>query len=543
MVRQVCWPVLAFVLLFATSAHAQQLDVAAIDKIFDQYTRPNTPGCVLGIGRDGATLYERGYGMSNLEYDIPLTANSIVEIGSVSKQFTAASVLLLAQRGVLSLDDDIRKWLPEVPDFGHRITIRMLANHTSGLRDQWGMLGLMNSPPGSAVHTPELVLDLVTRQRDLNFKPNDQYLYSNTGYTLLGIIVKRASGKSLAEFSRENIFEPLGMKNTQWRDDFTRVVKGRATAYSRGAGDTYKQEMPFTNVYGNGGLLTTVGDLIIWWDALNKNKLGNAQFLQQLTTSGVLNSGHKIGYALGVSNGDYRGITEITHSGSTAGYRAYLTNMPAEKLTVAVLCNNASANSTQLAERVIDVVLGNKLALVAPRAEVKAGANVDLNRFAGMYVDRNTGDVYRLEVRDGKLTSGAAEIIPLSGTTLFDVRRNTKIDVVEQGGVLKLRWAGADMPYIEYERVTPATVDQVKLNDYAGTYTSPELGVEYRIVVENDRLVIKRRLQNDLTLNSTYSDAFTNFGSWVFTRDTSGKVNGLLYSQGRVRNLRFEKNN
>ncbi|HEY0809068.1 MAG TPA: serine hydrolase domain-containing protein, partial [Longimicrobiales bacterium] len=219
----------------ASTAHAQQLDVAAIDKIFEQYTRPNTPGCVLGIGQDGKVLYERGYGMANLEYDVPLTANSIEEIGSVSKQFTAASILLLAQRGVLSLDDDMRKWLPEVPDFGDKITLRMMLNHTSGLRDQWGLLGLMNSPPGSAIHTPDLVLDLVTRQRELNFKPNDQYLYSNTNYTLLGIIVKRASGKSLAQFSKENIFEPLGMRHTEWRDDFTRIVKGRATAYSRGA--------------------------------------------------------------------------------------------------------------------------------------------------------------------------------------------------------------------------------------------------------------------------------------------------------------------
>src|SRR5688572_9102999 len=464
-------PILAFVLA-ATNAHAQQLDVAAIDKIFEQYTRPNTPGCVLGIGQNGKVLYERGYGMANLEYDVPLTANSIEEIGSVSKQFTAASVLLLAQRGVLSLEDDMRKWLPEVPDFGDKITLRMMLNHTSGLRDQWGLLGLMNSPPGSAIHTPDLVLDLVTRQRELNFKPNDQYLYSNTNYTLLGIIVKRASGKSLAQFSKENVFEPLGMKHTEWRDDFTRIVKGRATAYSRGAGDVYRQEMPFTNVYGNGGLLTTVGDLIVWWDALHKNRLGDANFMQQLATSGVLNSGHKIGYALGVSNGTYRGLREISHSGATAGYRANLVSYPDSKTTVAVLCNNASASTGALTQQVVDVVLAKNLAAVPERPQIKAADNVDVSRLPGLYRDANTEDVVRVEQRDGKLFLGTAELIPTGKTTLYDSRRNVSVDVIEDKGALQLRYPGGDIPFVTYTKVTAVQRDATKLAEFAGTYTS-----------------------------------------------------------------------
>ena len=531
----------ACALLLATTAHAQEIDVAAVDRIFEQFTRPNTPGCVLGIGQNGAVSYERGYGLANLEYDVPLTARSIVEIGSVSKQFTAASILLLAQRGALTLDDDIRKWLPEVPDFGEKITIRMLVNHTSGLRDQWGLLGLMNSPPGSAVHTPELILDLVTRQRDLNFKPNDQYLYSNTGYTLLGIIVKRASDKSLAQFSRENIFEPLGMKNTQWRDDFTRVVKGRATAYSRRAGEVYEQDMPFTNVYGNGGLLTTVGDLIIWWDALHNNRLGNANFTQQLVTSGVLNSGHQIAYAMGVSNGTYRGLRQVSHSGSTAGYRAYLTSFPASRTTVAVLCNNASANPAVLAERVVDVVLARQLAPVAERGQVKAAANVDVSRFAGLYRDPNTEELVRVQLRDGKLFVGNTELIATSGNTLYDTRRNAILTAIEQNGTLQMRVPGGDLPFALYTKVTEVKPDAAKLAEYAGTYISPELGVTFQIVVQNDALVVKRRLQSDLTLLPTFADGFANAGSWVFTRDAAGKITGFQYSQGRVRRVRFVK--
>ena len=531
--------VLACALLFgaASTAFAQQIDTVAIDKVFARYTEPSTPGCVLGIGRNGQVLYQRGYGMANLEYDVPLTANTIEEIGSVSKQFTATAILLLAQRGVLTLEDDIRKWLPEVPDFGSKITIRMLANHTSGLRDQWGMLGLMNSPPGSAVHTPELVLDLVTRQRELNFKPNEEYLYSNTGYTLLGIIVKRASGKSLAEFSRENIFVPLGMKDTQWRDDYTRVVKNRATAYSRGA-DGYRQEMPFTNVYGNGGLLTTAADMIKWWDALYTDKLGKG-LLAQLTTSGVLNNKHAIAYALGVSNGTYRGVRQISHSGATAGYRANLVSYPDSRTTIAVLCNNATANTGAHVTAVADVVLASDLKPVPARPELKAAANMDVSRYAGMYRQPTTDEVFRIEARDGRLVAGGLELIPIGADTFFDPRANA--NVIARKDTLRIIPQGE--PPTSIVRVTEVKPTDAELQEYAGTYTSPELGVTYRISVHNGNLLVKRHMQNDLTIVPTFKDAFSNSGTWTFTRDAAGKISGVLYTQGRIRRVRFNKVN
>jgi CubicO group peptidase (beta-lactamase class C family) len=528
-------------LVAAQTSYAQQIDPAAIDKIFARYTEPGTPGCVLGVGRDGKVLYAKGYGLANLEYDVPLTSASIEEIGSVSKQFTAGAILLLANRGVLTLEDDIRKWIPEVPDFGHKITIRMLANHTSGLRDQWGLLSLMNSPPGTAVHSPDLILDLVTRQRDLNFKPNDEYLYSNTGYTLLGIIVKRASGKSLAEFSKENIFEPLGMKNTQWRDDFTRVVKGRATAYAR-TNSGYRQEMPFTNAYGNGGLLTTVQDLITWWDALYTDKLGKG-FLAQLTTSGVLNSKHTISYALGVSNGTYRGVQQITHSGATAGYRAYLASYPSSRTTIAVLCSNASATTGAHINAVTDIVLASELKPVAPRAEVKAADNVDLSQYAGLYREPSTDEMFRLEVSNGRLVAGGLELVATAPGKLQDVGSNAMVEVLNENGVVKLRVMPPGEPPRVLLKVADFKPTDAQLQEYAGTYTSPELGVTYRISAGSGNLIVKRHLQADLTLVPAYADAFSNFGSWTFTRDAAGKVNGLLYTQGRIRRVHFVKGN
>jgi CubicO group peptidase (beta-lactamase class C family) len=436
----------------------------------------------------------------------------------------------------------VRKWIPELADFGHTITIRMLANHTSGLRDQWGLLSIMNSPPGTAVHNPDMLLDLIARQRELNFRPNDEYLYSNSGYTLLGIIVKRASGKSLAEFSKENIFEPLGMKDTQWRDDYTRVVKGRATAYSRN-NSGYRQEMPFTNAYGNGGLLTTVADLITWWDALYNDRLGKG-FLAQLTTSGVLNSKHVIPYALGVSNGEYRGVKEYTHSGATAGYRAYLASFPSSRTTIAVLCSNATAGTGAHTYAVADIVLKNELKPAAAQAaQIKAAQDIDLSRFAGLYHQVATDQTHRLQLRDGKLTVESLELVATGVNTLADTRGNTTIDVSERNGVLQLRVQPRNEPPFDLVKVVEVKPADAELQEYAGSYTSPELGVNYQVSVSNGSLVVKRRLQSDLTIVPAFKDAFSNFGTWVFTRDAAGKVNGLMYTQGRVRRVRFVKDN
>jgi hypothetical protein len=293
-------------------------------------------------------------------------------------------------------------------------------------------------------------------------------------------------------------------------------------------------------VYGNGGLLTTVDDLIVWWDALHKNKLGDG-FLAQLTTSGVLNSKHQISYALGVSNGTYRGVREITHSGATAGYRAYLANYPESQTTVAVLCNDGSANSGAHVQAVTDVVLAGQLAPVAPAPAIKAAENVNVGPLAGLYLDRNTGDTYRLEARAGRLVGGPVDLIPIAPDKFQMAGRDVEVNVFRNSGTTELHVPGRDLPITQLIKVTEAKPDAARLAEYAGTYTSPELGVVFQVSAGDGNLVVKRRLQSDLTLVPTYADAFSNFGNWTFTRDASGTVNGLLYSQGRVRRVRFEK--
>ena len=322
--------------------------VTRIDRVFAGtagISGREAPGCALGLARNGQPVLLRAYGLANLEYGVPNTHQTIFESGSVAKQFTAAAMVLLAQDGKLSLDDDIRRHLPEVPDFGKKITIRNLLTHTSGLRDQWGLLSIKGLGPGTQVHTLNTIVDLVAHQKALNFDPGSEYLYSNTGYALAAIIIQRVSGMPFATFSQERLFKPLGMTSTQWRDDFARVVKNRATAYDGSAPAGFRQDMPFTNVHGNGGLLTTVGDLLKWNAFLDAPGTidGAAALVQTLTTPMTLTNGKRITYALGLSVTTRDGMRELSHSGSTAGYQTWLARYPDEHVSVAVLCNAGGA--------------------------------------------------------------------------------------------------------------------------------------------------------------------------------------------------------
>jgi CubicO group peptidase (beta-lactamase class C family) len=377
---------------------------AAVDAVFSAWNTA-TPGCAVGVGVGGKPVLERAYGMADLEHDVPNAPDTIFEAGSVSKQFTAAAVLLLARDGKLSLDDPARKYLPELPDYGAPLTIRHMLQHTSGLRDWGEVAGIAGWPRGARVHTHAHVLDIVSRQKALNFPTGSQWSYSNTGYNLAVVIVSRVSGKSFAEFSQERIFAPLGMTRTSWRDDYTRIVKGRAIAYSATSGG-FRMNMPFENVHGNGGLLTTVGDLLKWNENFVTPKVGDAQFVKLEQEPGKLSDGKPHEYAFGLFVREYKGVPEVSHSGSTAGYRAHLTRYPGQHLSVAVLCNVTSGNATQYAETVADMYLGDAIkAMTAPPSQrpsrppttFKPDAK-DLAEYVGRYYSDEAEVAYEITV-------------------------------------------------------------------------------------------------------------------------------------------------
>ena len=324
----------AFLLLlaFASSASAQSngpsrpLNAAPpadagerVKEIFATYDHTDTPGCAVGVSLAGAEVLRAAWGMADLEHHVALTPDSVLEAGSVSKQLTAAAVLLLVEQGKLSLSDPVRKYIPELPDYGTPITVDHLLHHTSGLRDWSSIVQAAGWPRSTREYSNAWVIYIASHQKTLNYKPGDEWSYTNTGYNLLAILVQRVSGKSLAEFTHDNIFSPLGMQATSWRDDFQRIVPNRAIAYEQVNGSE-QQLMPFENAYGNGGLLTTVGDLLRWNDRFSAPKIGDSSFVKSELEPGHLNDGRPLFYAAGLFLTEHDGAREISHSGATAGH-------------------------------------------------------------------------------------------------------------------------------------------------------------------------------------------------------------------------------
>jgi CubicO group peptidase (beta-lactamase class C family) len=328
----------------------------SVDAIFSKWNN-TTPGCAVGVAVRGKPVLVKAYGMADLEHDVPNTPGTIFESGSLSKQFTAMAIMLLAQDGRLSLDDQVRKYIPELPDYGVPLTIRHMLTHTSGLRDWGSVAAIAGAPRTTREYTHAHVLDIVSRQKALNFAPGTEWSYSNTGFNLSAIIVDRVSGMSFAEFSKRRIFTPLGLTHTSWRDDHQRIVKGRAIAYSTTSGG-YQIEMPFENVHGNGGLLTTVGDLLKWNENYVHPHVGDAALVAEQQKAGKYSDGRDLEYGLGLFVRPLDGVKNIWHSGSTAGYRAHLNRFPDSNTSVAVLCNGSDGNATNAANDVSRLYLG-----------------------------------------------------------------------------------------------------------------------------------------------------------------------------------------
>jgi CubicO group peptidase (beta-lactamase class C family) len=519
----------------ACAQQTQPEVTTALDTIFHRFNRPDSAGCAIGISREGAAPILRGYGSADLEHDVPFTPDSVSEAGSVSKQFTSASVLLLADQGKLKLTDDFRKYLPEMPDYGTPITINHLLSHTSGLRDWGSVEAIAGWPRSTRTYTNIEALDIAARQKHLNYQPGAEYSYTNTGYNLLAIIVERVSGQSLAQFSHDHLFVPLKMTHTQWRDDFQRIVKGRAIGYEPTKDGSYRQDMPFEDIYGNGGLLTTVGDLLRWNDALTHDELGT--FVStEIRRSARLNDGHTIAYARGLFNQSYHGVAEISHSGATAGYRAWLARFPDQHLSIAILCNAGEANPVALGYMAADLFLP-KPAAVAKINYVAVPAE-QLAKHAGLYFDAKTGSFLRLEVRDGALHVRAGPALSPTSPTEFTADGTTSFRF--DGNKLSL---SADSDTAEYHRVQPWQPHAADLKFFVGDYVSDEaLAIlQVRMFVDKLLLVPEDRRSAAEPMTPLFADTFRSADGMTihFRRSAKGEITGFDASVGRVYSLAF----
>lgn len=543
-----------FLVTTALAQNGEDTHAKKVDQLFATWDKPETPGAAIAVIKDGAVVYKRGYGSANLEYNVPITPQTVFHVASVSKQFTAFAIALLASQGKLSLDDDIRKHLPEVPDFGKKITIRHLIHHTSGLRDQWTLLGMAGWRLDDVI-TKEHIMKMVRHQKELNFDPGAENLYSNTGYTLLAVIVERVSGQSFRDYTDANIFKPLGMTNTHFHDDHERIVKNRAYSYaSAGPGGGFKAApLNYANV-GATSLFTTAEDLARWVINYEDKKIGGADVIKQMQQQGILNSGKQLGYAFGLSIGPYRGLNTVGHAGGDAAYRSFAFWFPEQRFGVVVLSNFGSLNPQQMAMRIADLYLAEKLGPEPPKpaAVERTPVKVDpaiLQAYAGRYLlDGRTlvviskeGD--KLMAQPG--TSPKGELIPLSETTFFVKEANSEVTFErdEKGNVVRFAMKSASQSQSAKRLSSPATAAQ--LTQFAGDYYSPELGTSYKLVVTDGKLVAQHRRHDDIPLTELEADLFSStrwfFQTVQFTRDSEKRITGFRLTSGRARNVRFDR--
>ncbi|HEY5910849.1 MAG TPA: serine hydrolase domain-containing protein [Verrucomicrobiae bacterium] len=523
-----------------------------VDQAFREWNKPGVPGVSVAVIQHGQIVYEKGFGVANLEYDIPVSPQTIFHVASVSKQFTAMALVLLELDGKLSLDDDARKYLPELPDYGYKLTIRQLLQHTSGIRDQWQTLALAGWRLDDVI-TQDQILRLLFRQKELNFPAGTRHLYSNGGYTLAAEIVARVSGKPLPAFCEERIFRPLGMEHTHFHLDHRRIVPGRAYSYEK-TGEVY-QALPlnYANV-GATSLFTTASDLVKWLDNFRTAKVGGRAGVDRLQQCGVLADGQKIDYALGVALGDYRGLKTVSHGGGDAGYRSFVLWFPDHELGVAVLSGLASFNSGRTAQQVAEVFLEDKMtpkaapAKTAARKVIPLETNV-LNQYVGHYrLDAGLeADVVLDETKLFAQIPGqwSYELKPV-GTNRFWVEElGGEVEVSpKSNGVyaIKFTQSGTGM---NGERVSLEPAGAPDLSPYEGVYWSDELETQYTLKLKGPKLVAVHAHHGEISLLPTGKDQFSA-SEWFmpnvkFLRDASGQISGLTLGGGRVAAIRFSR--
>ncbi len=538
---------------FLISFTAADEKTAKVDKLFAKWDSTVSPGAALAIIKDGKIIYKRGYGMANLEHNIPITSTSVFRIGSTSKQFTASCIAILALEGKISLDDDIRKYIPELPKHEKPITIRHLVHHTSGIRD-YLTLASIAALPDDHFYTPDDSIELLTRQKGLNFLPGEEHLYSNSGYFLMGEIVKRASGKSLNDFAQEHIFGPLGMKNTHYHDDHTMIVKNRADGYSPTKGG-FRINMTTLDHVGDGGVFTTVEDMFLWDQAFYTNKLGK-ELMDLIQTPGALNSGKKLEYAFGLGIDEYKGLKRVSHGGGFAGFRAQMARFPEQKFTVICLANLGTISPSRLCMQVADIYLADHFKKVEEGPEKKKKVKAiplskeELEQKVGNYQDEKIGSWIIISLKKDKLSILAMGrnfiLTPVTKTRFIALKAPYEMSVNffsdEKGRIqkAKLTVEGEDRNLVKTPKLKPLIPAQLK--EYAGDYYNDELPVTYKLTIEKGALVFKHKNAPKNALKAMGRDKFTvGWFNIEFVRNKRKKITGFILGAGRAANIEFVK--
>jgi len=529
-----------------------------IDALFADYDKPNHPGAAIAVIKDGNLVYSKGYGSAQLEYDIPITPKTVFHAASLSKQFTAFSVLLLEEKGLLSMDDDIRKYIPEVPDFGHTITLRHLASHSSGLRDQWRLLTMAGWRLDDVI-TKEQIMKLVERQKALNFMPGDENLYSNTGFTLLAEVVERISGQSFAEFTKKNIFEPLNMTNTQFYDNHEKIVKNRAYSYKK-TDDGYKKSILSYATVGPSSLFVTAEDFALWALNFENPKVGSKAIIEKLNTPPPLNHENEgRGFALGQFRGTYQGLNVFVHSGSDAGYKAYFGRVVDHGLSVVILGNVSTINPIEQVFGIVNLYLSDHFEETNSNSEERKTFEHDpnifinlskneLQQFEGDYWEPKEGYKRKIYVKNDTLMyyrseSSETKLVPIAKNEFKMLGDSENVSVLfnsNQESIKRMQVVINDRAPLDM-----LAFSEVNLEEYEGAFYSEELSTTYTFKVIEEALIAQHPRHEDIIFSPITKNLFNSKNRSLktikFVRNSANKVIGIKASNGRVRDLYFEK--
>ena len=545
-------------ILLVNSIFSQSLPdstIKKIDSLFTKWTNVNSPGCAVGIVRNDSLIFAKGYGMANLEYGVQNSPQTIFHMASVSKQFTAFSIVLLSRQGKLGLDDDVRKYLPWFPDLQQKITIRNLLNHTSGIRDQWQLLAISGTRLDDVI-TQDQIIKVLSKQNALNFSPGEKYSYSNSGFTMLAEIVKSTSGQTLRRFTDSAIFKPLGMTNTHFHDDYTEIVKDRAYSYQRSGNIHFTNSiLSYSNV-GATSLFTNVTDMSKWVMNFYDHKLGDQKDIDLLTQKAKLNNGQELTYALGIVSDTYKGWRRYSHSGGDAGYRTHVVVFPDLKMGFIVFSNLGDFNPGGKVYEMADLFIKDTVTQKDPlkkgprdRATAVLIDTISVMKFMGDYIS-DEGLPFHFELRNRLLyyqifDENSYLIKELKDT--FSIAQQPEVKFVFG---IKARDTTADLftPDENYH-LKKYTKDKAKtdseLKAYTGIYYCPELDCRYSMILKDHHLILSNAKYEDVKLSMINEDHLTNENWWMnhleMIRDLNHKIIGFEVNSGRTMHLRFNK--
>jgi CubicO group peptidase (beta-lactamase class C family) len=523
-----------------------------IHELFAPWNSNKNPGASIAIIKNGAVIFEAAYGSANLEFGFQNTSKTLFNIASNSKQFTAYAMLNLVREGKLSLEDDIRKYIPELPDFGETIKIKNLAQHTHGIRGITYLLGMAGWHIEDVI-TRKAVLKLLTQQQELNFAPETDFSYNNSGYMLLAEIIERVSGKPFHEYLKEIIFTPLEMNNTVLFEDYEKVIPNLSNPYFFDGTEYKKGIRNSKNIVGNSGIRTNVEDLSKWVINFEKSAIGNEELFEKLIQPSVLKNGDTLRYSFGQIVSKYKGRRVVSHGGAEAGYRSEILRFPDESVSIIVLTNDGSLNAEEKAYLIADIYLDKKAATDISRGStvIKTSRVVPketLKKYEGKF-ELQPGFIMEFNEKEGKLyiTATGQGTLPLEtlNDTQFQIRRISAVITFiknEDGDFDDLTF-DHDGGITEGKRVK-FNIDLADIEKYAGTYYSNELKTSYKIIIKNGVLIAKHQRQEDTKLTPLSNEVFSGntwfFGTLNFVFADDG-VKGFRVSSDRVKNLWFEK--